>query len=673
MTAPATPSSTSNASSFQTKYLQKCSELRVEPHPALTEHLARFQALVTPASSDSLDLRGHSATLRDCTALASALADDCLFTTINLADSFLDDDGCILISNALKTNNMATHLDLRGNSIRADGATALGQMLKINCTLKSLVLEWNCIGIWQAGVRALADGLSVNQTLQELDLRNNKIGPEGAASLAQSLKHNLSLQKLDLRWNNIGLTGCKALVDMLKWNTALEEIQLAGNEVPDELAKSIAIALERNANRRKHDRHSRLQADEHAHAVEQLSSSHRGHLQDLRRDLVAKDLQLDAASKEIAKTQEAYRILEQHLAKAKADIKELNSAAGRDVQDLKARLGAALKEAASEREALEAMRATRDKALSQVKQKELELEAAHCEAEVRKQTTKREHSALTEELNKANETIRATQRANEERLKRLQNEHEVKISALEVSKDTQWGERVRKLEERLRKAESDYARLEEDTAEHRSKLLAEKRNWADQLAQAEAQWKKEKSDREKEWEADMAAAMRARDSLQTQLTAQSLLTAKATRELEAERDRWQQGRTELLEEIASLEKKLSKTTSTRSQLEEVRKLLSDAESRIATLSTQITRLQDKLDREAEQRKGDRLKAQEDLDSKDRIIARLKELVRSKEQELRDRDDENVLQMKELQLSIASVIASRSRSTVRSTAVDKTLT
>ncbi|KAJ3169646.1 hypothetical protein HDU88_000837 [Geranomyces variabilis] len=662
-----------SSSSFKSKYLQKCTELRVEPHPALTEHLARCQALVAPASPDSLDLRGHSATLKDCTALASALADDSLFTTINLADSFLDDDGCILISNALKTNNTATHVDLRGNSIRADGATALGQMLKINSTLKSLILEWNCIGIWQAGIRALADGLSVNQSLEELDLRNNKIGPDGATTLAHCLKHNLTLRKLDLRWNNIGLTGSRALVDLLKWNTALEEIQLAGNEVPDELAKAIAIALERNGNRRKHDLYSRAQADDHAHAVEQLSSSHRGHLQDLRRDLVTKDLQLDAASKEIAKTQEAYRILEQHFAKAKADIKELNSAAGRDVQDLKNKLAVALKDVAAEHEAFETMRSSRDKALSQVKQKELELESAHCEADLRKETAKRELSTLSDELNKVNETLRATQRANEERLKRMQFEHEGRVTALEVSKDTQWGERVRKLEERLRKAESEYARLEEDTSEQRAKLMAEKRNWAEQLAQAEAHWKQEKSDREKEWEASTAALTRAKDSLQTSLAAQSLQTAKATRELEAERDRWQQGRTELLEEIAALEKKLSKTTSTRSQLEEVRKLLADAESRISALSTQITRLQEEREREAEQRKTDRLKLQEELDGKDRVIARLKELVRSKEQELQDRDDENVLQMKELQLSIASVIASRSRGGLRSRSVDKSLT
>ena len=57
-------------------------------------------------------------------------------------------------------------------------------------------MEWNCIGIWDSGVRAIADALSINETLQELDLRNNKIGPQGAQVLALCLKHNTKLRKL---------------------------------------------------------------------------------------------------------------------------------------------------------------------------------------------------------------------------------------------------------------------------------------------------------------------------------------------------------------------------------------------------------------------------------------------------------------------------------------------
>lgn len=104
--------------------------------------------------------------------------------------------GCIKIAQALKTNTSIKYLDLRGNSIRSDGAIALGQMLKVNSTLECLYLEWNCIGIWDTGIKSIAEALTMNESLTLLDLRNNKIGPHSAQALAISLKHNTTLKKL---------------------------------------------------------------------------------------------------------------------------------------------------------------------------------------------------------------------------------------------------------------------------------------------------------------------------------------------------------------------------------------------------------------------------------------------------------------------------------------------
>jgi Ran GTPase-activating protein (RanGAP) involved in mRNA processing and transport len=78
-------------------------------------------------------------------------------------------------------------------------------MLKVNGALKKytdydiiirLLLEWNCIGIWDNGVSNLSEALTLNMTLEELDLRNNKIGPQGVQILAASLKHNTCLRRI---------------------------------------------------------------------------------------------------------------------------------------------------------------------------------------------------------------------------------------------------------------------------------------------------------------------------------------------------------------------------------------------------------------------------------------------------------------------------------------------
>ncbi len=57
-------------------------------------------------------------------------------------------------------------------------------------------MEWNCIGIWESGIKALADAININQTLEELDLRNNKVGSQGGVVLANALKTNSSLRRL---------------------------------------------------------------------------------------------------------------------------------------------------------------------------------------------------------------------------------------------------------------------------------------------------------------------------------------------------------------------------------------------------------------------------------------------------------------------------------------------
>lgn len=60
----------------------------------------------------------------------------------------------------------------------------------------SLSLEWNCIGIWESGVDALADALCVNNTLTSLDLRNNRISSKSVQTLVSGLKNNNSLKAL---------------------------------------------------------------------------------------------------------------------------------------------------------------------------------------------------------------------------------------------------------------------------------------------------------------------------------------------------------------------------------------------------------------------------------------------------------------------------------------------
>lgn len=82
--------------SFRAAYLQKCSELSIEPHRALTELLIKNRSHTSHASlrtAGILDLHGQSLSLKECAALAAALSNDVVFTKVNLADTFLGDEG----------------------------------------------------------------------------------------------------------------------------------------------------------------------------------------------------------------------------------------------------------------------------------------------------------------------------------------------------------------------------------------------------------------------------------------------------------------------------------------------------------------------------------------------------------------------------------------------------
>ncbi|KAG8565094.1 hypothetical protein GDO81_012709 [Engystomops pustulosus] len=103
--------------------------------------------------------------------------------------------------------------------------------------------------MWEDGFSLLCDGLSCNQSLQRLDLRNNQISHKGAEELSTALKQNLTLRELDLRWNNIGLLGGRALHECLQTNKTIMKMELSGNNIPSDILKAIEQAIDYNLER----------------------------------------------------------------------------------------------------------------------------------------------------------------------------------------------------------------------------------------------------------------------------------------------------------------------------------------------------------------------------------------------------------------------------------------
>ncbi len=224
--------------------------------------------------------------------------------------------GIIVLADALKTNGTLLHLDVRGNSIRNDGAIALGSLLKVNSTLQSLLMEWNCVGVFDSGMHALAESLTFNQTLQTFDLRNNKVSGAGAAMLAKALRHNTALRHLDLRWNSIGTTGARAFIDMLKVNIVLHGLELTGNDVSEDALRAVTASLLKNGERHALTLESRAASTYLASALQAITTDHAQTLSALSGKLGeaeehSKTLasRLQEASIEITGTHGAYKTL----------------------------------------------------------------------------------------------------------------------------------------------------------------------------------------------------------------------------------------------------------------------------------------------------------------------------------------------------------------------------
>ena len=159
--------------------------------------------------------------------------------------SEIGEDDVVFLSKALAVNSSLNNLDLRGNRIGSSGAASLSQALAVNSSLTNLDLSKNSFG--NSAAASLAQALAVNSSLANLNLSENRFGNSGAACLAQALAVNSSLTKLDLSENRFGNSGAASLAQALAVNSSLTKLDLSENRFGNSGAASLAQALAVNS------------------------------------------------------------------------------------------------------------------------------------------------------------------------------------------------------------------------------------------------------------------------------------------------------------------------------------------------------------------------------------------------------------------------------------------
>ena len=172
---------------------------------------------------------------------------------ITLQNCSIDDHSfCLLLGELSRLNNEAypasgilqgvTYLDISWNNIGDDGIAQLATALQANTTIKSLHISAN-FSIAVNGAESLGRALSVNSSLEELDISYTRIGDEGVAHIANALQTNTTLKVMDVLDCGISCKGAESLAKALSVNISLEMLNISDNSIGDNGATHIATAL----------------------------------------------------------------------------------------------------------------------------------------------------------------------------------------------------------------------------------------------------------------------------------------------------------------------------------------------------------------------------------------------------------------------------------------------
>ena len=110
--------------------------------------------------------------------------------------------GYFIMSQMLSYIKVLVSLDLSSNNLTAAEARVLSLGLKSNHSVQELRMKDNMIG--SEGATTMGDMLKVNDTILLMDLRMNNIRGAGFCALADAVSENRSLTELDMRWNYAG-------------------------------------------------------------------------------------------------------------------------------------------------------------------------------------------------------------------------------------------------------------------------------------------------------------------------------------------------------------------------------------------------------------------------------------------------------------------------------------
>uniref|UniRef100_A0A803KGV8 Leucine rich repeat containing 34 n=1 Tax=Xenopus tropicalis TaxID=8364 RepID=A0A803KGV8_XENTR len=136
----------------------------------------------------------------------------------------VSDEDFLVLAQVLSKNSFITNLDLRYNRVTDNGAAHIATFLQNNSSVLCLNIMGNEIGT--DGSEHITKALHRNTTLLSLRMTGNKIGNKGGMLFASMLQINSTLEELDLGDCDLGIQSLIALATVLLQNKTLKSLNL---------------------------------------------------------------------------------------------------------------------------------------------------------------------------------------------------------------------------------------------------------------------------------------------------------------------------------------------------------------------------------------------------------------------------------------------------------------
>ncbi|KAL7064575.1 hypothetical protein AAHC03_04674 [Spirometra sp. Aus1] len=178
---------------------------------AKTEEMC--DTLASVAQLTWLDLSENCFSDESANFFSDLMATSLQLVHLNLSKNKFGEGTAIPFGRGLAQSECLVELDISWNHIRGKGMKQLCQGIAAS-KLKKLNFAYNGLGPIN-GCKELTIGIKSNLILEELDLSDNRISPEGAVLLGKGLQVNASLKTLKMDRNPLQSAGCYVILNFI--------------------------------------------------------------------------------------------------------------------------------------------------------------------------------------------------------------------------------------------------------------------------------------------------------------------------------------------------------------------------------------------------------------------------------------------------------------------------